>query len=121
MLCAHNSTITRSIEEAMDMKQKLNAFVNSEYFRIIILLFLACALIEIILVLSGFLVNRYYLNVSSYFDILSMVNLSVVSGLLVIEKVAHFKNEMNGAILRFTFFVSILASFLVICYAKPYF
>ncbi len=103
------------------MRQKLNAFVNSEYFRVIILLFLACALIEILLVVSGFIVNQYFFNVISYFDILSIVNLSVVAGLLVIEKIAHFNNEVNGAILRFTFFVSIVASFLVIYYAKPYF
>lgn len=103
------------------MKEKLNAFVNSETFRIIILLFLACALIEIILVVSGFIVNRYYLNVISYFDILSIVNMAVVSSLLVIEKIAHFKNEVNGALLRFTFLISIVASFLVIYYAKPYF
>ncbi len=93
-------------------------FYDSQGFRVILLVFLSIALIEIIFVASGFIINKYFFNIISVMDCISVFNWIVMMSFLLIEKFGQVKARTNRFLLRGTLAVSILSSMLIFIFAN---
>lgn len=97
---------------------KKDRFYDSQIFRLILLVFLSVALIEIIFVASGFLISKYFFNIISVLDCISLFNGFVVFSFFAIEKFGGVKAQLNRLLLRMTLALSFVSSALIFIFAN---